>query len=1099
MSKKLLIALLVMLISTSVIAAEPALAPDAPVIRLDDIGNYQVGYVPRGKAEKQFARGWTGHFEESTGVSCIPFGEINGKRAFLLHCPWINFTGAAFQQFTFSLPKISSIRLTGATAIRSESVGKSDGATFRAYVQGDKLLDVNRADANWKPFDLDLTPYAGRTVTIRFETDPGPKDDPGFDFSIWGDRQLILKDYHPKVVKRPGAPKLDLSKMISQQGTVVPPCAHACKPTITLTGEVATFKYVGPDGCIEYVWKRPEPGSGPLLGTIVMNARMTGDKPVEVALANGANAEWATPAMCEESRFQPAGRSGIVSIRTFRVGNQLAVVKVEGRLIGKSLVFDLTCDKPLIKRIDTGGWLPGMRRVPVTVPYYSGQVSYLPTENMFVNAFLDWTWSNASALEGSRAVYNPLTDSSRNTLKERIIYSASWNLPETLPSIPNPPSPYLRQVGSRIVLDTWGGRFDDIAAKLQTLHDLGIDHCIVLVHDWQRSGYDNALPMHYPAQANYGGEEGMKKLVDTAKRLGYLIALHENYADYYPNFDSFDPNDIALLPNGKPMNAWYNPGTKIQSFAEKPNSILKYAGQQSPEIKRRYGSNANYLDVHSAVPPWFHVDARAGEEGAGMFSRVRDVQRDLWAFERKTFGGPVFGEGNNHWYWSGFLDGVEAQFGAGWGPGNGTTAPLAVDFDLLRIHPLEMNHGMGYYERWDSKVSWGRTPPLALLDQYRMQEIAYGHNGFLGASTWSIAPYAWLEHNLTTPVSARYATARPISIRYRIDGKWVDGSAAAKAKDWSIVDVCYSNGLRITANSSDRPIQVNGHTIPRFGWMAQGNGVTAYTGRIDGDLVDYAETKDSIFANARNARDWSFAGTSRITPTVKQFRQTAARQFTVTYSWNVNSTLDKDYTCFVHFYDPTKPEEDCIRFQQDHTPVTPTSKWKHGADVADGPYVIDVPNDVKDGDYVWGVGLYSKEGGPRVSLMGNDDGTGRIRLGIVKVRDGGEKITFEPEAGSSDEQEKLYASAMNELTGAVDFGAVRTDGSVLLRREGNDWVLRAWPRTRSFDVDISARRIKMPASVTVIDGGTASMTPECAGQWWKLTLTGAKEYRWKAK
>src|ERR1035437_314508 len=47
--------------------------------------------------------------------------------------------------------------------------------------------------------------------------------------------------------------------------------------------------------------------------------------------------------------------------------------------------------------------------------------------------------------------------------------------------------------------------------------------------------------------------------------------------------------------------------------------------------------------------------------------------------------------------------------------------------------------------------------------------------------------------------------------------------------------------------------------LPRFGWIARGAGVTAYTALRGGKLVDYAETKDSIFANARNVLDWDNA------------------------------------------------------------------------------------------------------------------------------------------------------------------------------------------------------------------------------------------------
>ena len=100
------------------------------------------------------------------------------------------------------------------------------------------------------------------------------------------------------------------------------------------------------------------------------------------------------------------------------------------------------------------------------------------------------------------------------------------------------------------------------------------------------------------------------------------------------------------------------------------------------------------------MPPWFHVDFRAGEAGAGRSAASGTCIGSCGPTSATTHDGPVFGEGNNHWYWSGCLDGVEAQFGSGW-PGNGGfSAPLSVDFDLLKIHPLQFNHGMGYYERW---------------------------------------------------------------------------------------------------------------------------------------------------------------------------------------------------------------------------------------------------------------------------------------------------------------------------------------------------------------------------------------------------------------
>ena len=54
----------------------------------------------------------------------------------------------------------------------------------------------------------------------------------------------------------------------------------------------------------------------------------------------------------------------------------------------------------------------------------------------------------------------------------------------------------------------------------------------------------------------------MKALVAMGTRLGYLVALHENYVDYYPNTIISAQSDIALDASGKRQNAWYNPGTR---------------------------------------------------------------------------------------------------------------------------------------------------------------------------------------------------------------------------------------------------------------------------------------------------------------------------------------------------------------------------------------------------------------------------------------------------------------------------------------------------------------------------------------------------------
>jgi len=1079
---RLLLNILLALAVTGAGWGRPVIVPDQTTMTLDDLGLYEVGYALRGGAEVRLPVGWTGGLDSPTGAACQTAGVQNGREAWLLHVPWRGQTGVTFQEFTLKLPQAPKIVLSGATALRADGVGKSDGVTFRVSVDGEKRLDVNRADANWRPFAVDLTAWAGKTVTVRFETDPGPQDNPSFDFALWGSRQVVLTGFAPSVKPRPSPPPPDLRRLTSRQnGSVAPLSGFGGKTSVQVTPAEAVLRYRGADGTLEYHWT---PGGDSLLGGLTLRAAMAGDAPVTLPLAGQASLDWTGTATLTGTRLAPTGDgAGATLTRTYEITGQTATVTMTGRMQGKSLVFDIACDKPLLRGLQGGDWGPTMRRRQITLPYYSNPVWYLAHENLFAGAFLDWTTSQASSLDGTRATYEARTDGTRNPLHERLIYTAAWHLAETLPNIPNPPSPFRADLSGRMMLDIWGGSFESIQARLHTLAEGGFGPGVAILHDWQRSGYDNGLPAHVPANPRLGGDPAMAALVGGAQADGIKMALHENYVDYYPNFEGFTDTDIAREPSGARVHAWYNPGTKIQSFAVKPTRILPLAKTQGPEVVKRYGSGACYLDVHSAVPPWFHVDFEAGQPGAAKFETVWDAHRALWAYERDLHHGPVFGEGNNHWYWSGLLDGVEAQFGQGWHDGQGTSAPLLVDFDLLKIHPLEFNHGMGYYERWWAHGPDAQRGLLSLLDQYRMQEVAYGHQGFLGGEAWHDAGLAWLEAHLMRPLTARTALANPVAIDYFDGARWVDTTAAAKADapaaaNWSRARVRYDNGVTVWANGSDAPLRLGTVTLPQWGWLATGVGLNVGTSLRSGVVSDLAETPDSVFVNARPADDWGTPGQTHLRPSVAEFTPTGPRSFRAAYHWAVGQTPIADYGCFVHFVHPSANDGgEGIRFQQDHALPSPTSQWKPGETVTDGPWDVSVPADVAPGDYPWTVGLFAPGGG-RMTLQGQSDAHSRIVLGILHVTPTG--LTFTPtplDAGRT-------TAPVNHDDRVLDFGAIRTNGSVFVHREGPDWLLRPFPRDRPFTVELSDARFSHPRGTRVTGG------------WWRLPLTGAAAYRW---
>jgi hypothetical protein len=77
---------------------------------------------------------------------------------------------------------------------------KGDGVVFEIYVKSNgaeecifsKYVDPknNPEERKWNDFEIDLSKYSGKTVTIILSTLPGPKNDNRWDWAYWGDLKL---------------------------------------------------------------------------------------------------------------------------------------------------------------------------------------------------------------------------------------------------------------------------------------------------------------------------------------------------------------------------------------------------------------------------------------------------------------------------------------------------------------------------------------------------------------------------------------------------------------------------------------------------------------------------------------------------------------------------------------------------------------------------------------------------------------------------------------------------------------------------------------------------------------------------------------------
>jgi hypothetical protein len=1071
-----------------------AATPDTAVVEipagetpLADIGIYKVYWQSRGKAPVAMPDSWMGHFDPATGISYQPWGTLMGRSALLMHSPWQVPPGVTRVEYKLRLPKTTPIKLSFGIVMAPEVMvpDRSDGVTFSCRIEtrdGKRELMRHHQDrAEWMDYSFDFSPYAGEQVTLALEVDPGPKDNASFDYSFWGDakitagqaresaRETVARLMKTKAYK--AAAGVSLAGYSSVTNISVAPGSLLRGRTKLVQADGGwRFVYDGPEARLAYDYH-------PVTGTLEDFTVQVDDTPAFRPANGGGVTAVETSGSETKEHLLTGGRA--LSVR--KEGTKLAVdweYELGGKplrvawhysLSGKSLVVRAECATPVVSRFSLGNIGGAALRRTFPVPYLlQGNVHYLFAQNAYVCRFFDWKVSHSSSCPQEGAVYEPKTDGTRNALCEEGYIAVSPNVQEVLPAIPNPASPFLSVLGPCIMLDIWGhqnGTYAGDAENLRNLKDLGVDHVVIIQHDWQHFGYDVKLPDHLPANASYGGDEGMKIFGQAANDCGYRWSVHENYIDLYPDAPSYDPAARVLRSDGTPCPAWYNPGTKVQSFGLKCNRALEFAKQNAPEIHWRYGTTAGYLDVHSSVVPWHQLDHEASQPMAAM--ELAKVQNDsaLFQFMRDTHQGPIFGEGANHFYWAGLCDAVEAQVQGG------EDHQAFLDLDLLRIHPRMVNHGMGYYERWfrsgyNHQLGF-ETGTMEQIDKYRAMELAYGHAGFVGTPHDHNWHWVVREHHLMHPVQRLYGTARPVEILYEAAGQLVTASAALPAGDTARQRIRYESGLTLWVNWKAEPWSVEGRTLPQWGFLAKGPDTEVSTALREGRIADFAECPEYVFADARTYANMPYRRAPvQIEPRLKDFAWLGGNRVRATYEWVVGETISQDCHCFVHGSLPAggdTPEQ--IAFQQDHPLSKPTSQWRAGEVITDGPHEFSV---VGKGDaFDLSIGLFKTD---RLRLKGMDDGRRRILLAKLKVTRENGNITgitaVKPEARdlSGRPAEADFTAHMNPVGTWVDFGKVATDGAVKINREAGRLVIFPYPRDREFKVALDIKALAPKAS-----------------------------------
>ena len=490
-----------------------------------------------------------------------------------------------------------------------------------------------------------------------------------------------------------------------------------------------------------------------------------------------------------------------------------------------------------------------------------------PKSPRFASAWVDWYRSNGSELysrewaqEKSAKVnggvrYVAKTDGRRNDLYERVFFTVSPTFEETLPTIANPASPHGEEAGERLWQESWGP--DDYAKqhkRSKTLRSYGIEKLTQCNHEitWRDGG--ESFTLRTKAAPKKGGDEALAKYVADQGSLGWLSGLYTNYTDFAPVNEHWDEDYVQRTPSGEWRPAW------PRCYALKSSRAVELDAKLAPEVQRKFGSNAAYTDVQTAVSPWAYCDYDARVPGAGTFAATFYAYGELLLHDQRVYG-PTWSEGTYQCLYAGLATG---NYGLAYTGVDLAQEPLNVAFDLMTIHPLECDIGMPWTGHFLKGEDW-KTPERIdeSIDHFLAATIAYGHIGWLVEEEHGIQRTC-RSYYMLQQLQKRYCMKRPDEIAYAdLTGKWLTASQAIASGEMrhSRLRVKYPGGLQVYVNGSREDWEIGGVdgkavTLPPWGWYAfeKNTGFVELSGVMDRHRMDYVRSAEYEYLDGRSTR-----------------------------------------------------------------------------------------------------------------------------------------------------------------------------------------------------------------------------------------------------
>ena len=644
-------------------------------------------------------------------------------------------------------------------------------------------------------------------------------------------------------------------------------------------GDSFTFRYEGEDGTLIY---RLEPRTG-TLGDISIEWEGRGGT-IRPCVGGGVylatEADSPSPPESTEHLGTDIQDEEVVSRWRLEAKGVVQDVIYVYRLWKKSLVIDTLAPGGNVAEVRYGKAVGVENPRLVANPFYTYN-GYIPdgrpavvvggeeNDPLFLTGNTDWYLSNASmllpypAITPDGVIYNtgtryiPKTNGVRVDCYERFFITLSPRYEEMLPTIPNPKSPWLEQVGTRLwkAHQSENPREDGIRF-FKKLHRYGITEMTITDHEggWRDGG--ESFTFRTRGAPEKGGDDGWAEYSRVLRDdIGYRYGPYMQFLDIAAVNEYWDTDMITRTPDNRMHGGWR------RCYRAKPARSPEYCELLSPTIKEKFGFNASYLDVHTLHTLDF-VDYDYRVPGAATFAATFYAYGETMVIQKETFQGPVFSEGGHHFIFSGLIDGNYAQDRAGevklaWGP-------WLVDFELRKTHDLCTNIAMGEYGmfyRGEEPEPSGRSGEDPRSDRHIAATIAFGHVGILQYE--DPLPRVLRIYYMLQQLQSRYTLSSVDEIRYAdADGNLLDTTAAVASGAYkrSQIVTRYENGCitAVNGNAHDERMLVSAYgkqlDLPPngyAGWTEDG-AIEVFSGEIEGHRADYAVTPIYIFIDSRD-------------------------------------------------------------------------------------------------------------------------------------------------------------------------------------------------------------------------------------------------------